>query len=88
MESKRQKNYIPDSPRLKTDLITIESSDHPRKVELPKTGFTPSIKSNNKDKGYDDTRPLNYFLHPWTNSVSGTGYGREYWAYQPNPYQY
>ena len=84
------RNYIPSSPRLKEDLITVNYKDEPRDVKMPKDNYLPSMKSINQDssRDYENDNPIHFFMHPWNNSISGTGYGREYWSYQQNPYQY
>lgn len=84
------RNYIPSSPRLKDDLITVDYSDDPRSVKLPKGARISNLRNTNKEtkSKIENQNSIHYFLHPWNNSVSGTGYGREYWSYQHNPYQY
>lgn len=41
----------------------------------------PGTNASKPDKGY--IYPL---LHPWNNTISGTGFGNRYWAEPQNPF--
>lgn len=81
-----QKNapYTPPDSNLEVKMPTAELGTQVQKPKMPKSEMPvrPGKNGTEPDKGY-----LYPLLHPWNNTISGTGFGNRYWAEPQNPLQ-
>lgn len=76
--------YYPEPEKMKVNGPKVEMDTAVQKPAMPKQNLPVKPGSNHTapDKGY-----LYPLIHPWTNTISGTGFGNRYWAEPQNPLQ-
>jgi hypothetical protein len=79
------KNPAKPVPTLKNKavdtVISMENQVLRPGIQRNNTIVKPGSNSSHPDKGY-----LYPLLHPWNNTISGTGFGNRYWAEPQNPF--
>lgn len=81
------RNYTPPAPAEKPIRVNVPTGENVRSAKpvedrkngLPKHGTNKPLDS--------DWHSEFSFLHPFTPTISGTGYGRPYWAQKRNPFE-
>lgn len=82
------RNYTPKPYKGHVSVVN-DGIEQGKRVSIPENEKDPSgLKEQGKNKVWDpNDYPTWRFVHSFSPTISGTGYGKQYWQRPTDPYQ-
>lgn len=80
-----KRSYYPKKSTIKPGVVKVDTGTSEEFISIPKESDDNFPKAVNKADNRESW-PFGTFLHSFSPTVSGTGYGRPYWSTQSNPF--